>query len=786
MNQTLASIAITPAMPTWPPCPQQFTAAGYDQFGATMGLTGTQWSATAGSIDDNGLFTAPAASGPVTVTATNGSLSDTATVTVVDTAPTVATPAAATPNQVAGNSTAMSVLGADDDGEANLTYTWTTISRRSGAATPAFSDNGDNAAKNTTATFYAAGSYSFQVTITNASELSATSSVNVTVNQTLASIAITPAMPTLTSLAQQQFAAAGYDQSGATMGLTGTTWSATAGSIDNNGLFTAPDASGAVTVTATNGSLANTTVVTVVNTAPTVATPASATPSQVAGNATALSVLGADDGGEANLTYTWTITSAPSGATKPTFSDNGDNAAKNITATFYAAGSYSFQVTISDDGGLSATSSVNVMVNQTLTSIAITPATPTLASHAQQQFAATGYDQFGATMVLTGTQWLATAGSINYGLFTAPYASGPVTVTASNGLLSNTTVVTVVNTAPTVATPAAATPSQVDGNTTALGVLGADDGGEANLTYTWTTTSAPSGAATPAFSDNGDNAAKNISATFYAAGSYSFQVTITDAGGLSATSSVDIVTVNQTLTSISNTGQPLALDQFGNPLANQPALNGNTITDSLVFDSNVTVLPAAGSQLTISGAINGQGGLTVNAPGTLVLSGTNGYTGGTTVSAGTLVLSNSSAIAAGTGLTVGAGGVFVFDPSSVATPATAAAIANPLLASSANTIAASSVASASISSVTKATTAASVGTNAVLPNLASSPATVVEIAGNRGPAQPAAAERMACGLADSAKGGCRRVGHTHRGSVCPFVHCQADRGGSGLAGADGE
>ena len=115
------------------------------------------------------------------------------------------------------------------------------------------------------------------------------------------------------------------------------------------------------------------------------------------------------------------------------------------------------------------------MVNQTLTSIAITPATPTLASHAQQQFAATGYDQFGATMVLTGTQWLATAGSINYGLFTAPYASGPVTVTASNGLLSNTTVVTVINTAPTVATPAAATPSQVDGNTTALGVLGADD-----------------------------------------------------------------------------------------------------------------------------------------------------------------------------------------------------------------------------------------------------------------------------------------------------------------------
>ena len=105
-------------------------------------------------------------------------------------------------------------------------------------------------------------------------------------------------------------------------------------------------------------------------------------------------------------------------------------------------------------------------VSQTLTSIAITPAMPTLASHAQEQFTATGYDQFGATMGLTGTTWSATTGSINNGLFTAPYASGPVTVKAINGSLSNTTVATVVNAAPTVAAPASATPNQVAGNTT--------------------------------------------------------------------------------------------------------------------------------------------------------------------------------------------------------------------------------------------------------------------------------------------------------------------------------
>ena len=49
------------------------------------------------------------------------------------------------------------------------------------------------------------------------------------------------------------------------------------------------------------------------NASPTVTTAASATPSTVTGTTTVLSVLGADDGGEANLTYTWAAT-VPSGA----------------------------------------------------------------------------------------------------------------------------------------------------------------------------------------------------------------------------------------------------------------------------------------------------------------------------------------------------------------------------------------------------------------------------------------------------------------------------------------
>src|SRR5204862_366148 len=94
------------------------------------------------------------------------------------------------------------------------------------------------------------------------------------------------------------------------------------------------------------------------NTAPTVTSAASATPNPATGTTTNLTVQAADDGGAANLTYSWTVTSKPSGALNATFSANGTNAAQNTTATFSSAGSYTLLVTVSDAGGLTASSSV--------------------------------------------------------------------------------------------------------------------------------------------------------------------------------------------------------------------------------------------------------------------------------------------------------------------------------------------------------------------------------------------------------------------------------------------
>ncbi len=162
------------------------------------------------------------------------------------------------------------------------------------------------------------------------------------------------------------------------------------------------------------------------NQPPTVARPASAPPNPVTATTTSLSVLGADDGGQASLIYTWHVIAAPTSA-RPTFRANGTNAAKNTVVSFNHAGAYSFQVTIADAGGLTATSRVNVTVNQVATSIVVTPSAVTLVNRGQQQFTAKAFDQFNQTMAIQPSfAWSKQfgPGSISKaGLYTAP-ASG--------------------------------------------------------------------------------------------------------------------------------------------------------------------------------------------------------------------------------------------------------------------------------------------------------------------------------------------------------------------------
>ena len=454
--QTLTAIAVGPSTVSLAAsATQQFSATANDQFGVALttqpGFTWTS-TVTGGTISSSGLFTAPASTASGTVTATSGAVTGNASVTVANTAPTVVTAASATPSPITGTTTALTALGADaDTGEGTLNYTWAATTLPSGTTTPTFSANGSNAAKSTTATFSKAGTYGLTVTIADPGGLTVTSSVSVTVAQTLTAIAVGPSTVSLAASATQQFSATANDQFGVALTTQpGFTWTSTVtgGTISSSGLFTAPATTASGTVTATSGAVSGNASVTVANTAPTVATVASATPSPVTGITTALTALGADaDTGESTLTYTWAATTLPSGATTPSFSANGSNAAKSTTATFSKAGTYDITVMIADPGGLTVTSSVSVTVAQTLTAIAVTPATVSLAGAATQQFSATANDQFGIALTTQPTfTWASTvtSGTISSGgLFTAPATSASGTVTASSGAVTGNASVTV-------------------------------------------------------------------------------------------------------------------------------------------------------------------------------------------------------------------------------------------------------------------------------------------------------------------------------------------------------
>jgi subtilase family serine protease len=157
--------------------------------------------------------------------------------------------------------------------------------------------------------------------------------------------------------------------------------------------------------------------------APWLVTPAGATPTPVSGTTTSLHVLGNDARGESSLTYTWSVLSEPAGAAVPTFSVNGTNAAQNTIVTFHQAGTYVFQATITDSAGLSTTSNVMVLVGQTLTSLVLTPGSPSVYDGGAQQFTALARDQFGNAMITPpGLTWkVSGAGTIDgNGRYTAP------------------------------------------------------------------------------------------------------------------------------------------------------------------------------------------------------------------------------------------------------------------------------------------------------------------------------------------------------------------------------
>jgi hypothetical protein len=156
-----------------------------------------------------------------------------------------------------GNRVDLQAVASDPAGENQLVYTWSLDNHPPYPVN--FSQNGNNAAKCTTARFEGAGEYRFRVTARAPDGRKASGTVKVTVLQTPSSISVHPEKPSILSGGRQQFSALIHDQFGQPVQrLQPLTWSMQlgAGTLSPTGLYTAP-ASGPVegSIRVTSGKL---------------------------------------------------------------------------------------------------------------------------------------------------------------------------------------------------------------------------------------------------------------------------------------------------------------------------------------------------------------------------------------------------------------------------------------------------------------------------------------------------------------------------------------------------
>ena len=245
--------------------------------GGEAGLTYT-WSAqgpVAVGFDRNGTAAARtcvatfAAAGTYVLTATarnplgaevTSSITVTVTAAGIGSPPVVATPVAIAGGPAPIRTATVSVLGGDEGGEAALRYSWSAT----GPAAAVFAASDTNAAKATTVTFAAAGTYVITATVTDVAGFTATSSAAYVVRQVFSAVVVSAAAATMLTESSQQFVATAVDQFGSAVGLQPRfTWSASRGAISATGLYASPATAGQAVVTAVAAGIAGSTAVTI-------------------------------------------------------------------------------------------------------------------------------------------------------------------------------------------------------------------------------------------------------------------------------------------------------------------------------------------------------------------------------------------------------------------------------------------------------------------------------------------------------------------------------------------
>jgi len=523
---------------------QQATATGHFSDGTTQDLTAVAgWSSQSPSVatvSGAGLITAKAA-GTSIVTATSGTVSGSMTVTV--TAATLKSIAVtpANPTLTKGATQQFTATGTfSDNSTQNLTssVTWSSGTPATATITAAG-----------VATAVGAGSSMIQAT---SGAVSGSTLLTVT-GPTLSSIAVTPANPSVAKGTTEQFTATGTFSDNSTQNLTSSvTWSSqTAGvaTITSAGLAKGVGV-GTSKIQATSGAVSGSTVLNVTAATLTSIAVTPANPSIVKGATQQFTATGTfSDTSTQNITSSVTWVSATTGVATITSA----GLAKGV-----GAGSSKIQAT---SGAVTGSTTLSVTA-ATLTSIAVTPANPSISAGATQQFTATGTFSDASTQNLTSSvTWTSsktTVATISASGLASGVAAGSSTIQAASGSVSGSTTLTVNAVAPTLVSIAVtpASPSIQNGATQQFTATGTySDTSTKNITSTVTWSSSNTGVATISSGGLATAVGAGTSTIQAKLGSVSGSTVLTVTGGGAATLQVLVVSPQNPLITDADTTQ---------------------------------------------------------------------------------------------------------------------------------------------------------------------------------------------------------------------------------------